>query len=540
VIRRVENLSPGLTLLAVAFITAVGVLLRVVHFGFPLYGDELSTLWIVQDRSLGDAIDLIRGDAEITPPLYFVAAWFATRLGEAPELVRLPAMLAGVASIPMTYLLGLRTLGKTAGLAGAAIFALSPFMTYFSADGRAYSLMIFLLLASALAMLAEIRTDRRRWWIAFGAASVLAMYSHYTAGFVLAAMFGWLFLFHPGCRRAGFVTLGLSVLAYLPWLASLRADLDSPTTPILESIQGAGFTAKRVATEQVLAGHPLAEIQVVPGRVALAAICLGLLIALVAAAVRVIRNRESPPVSREFLLIAAITLATPVFELLLLLFGVDLFGARNLTGIWAGLPVLVGGVMVLARGVPALVAAVLVFGGFGAAAVKSAERSNVATGYAEAAGFIESAAKPADVVVDSSHKGYTPVEITPLGIQLDGGLSRYDLEMPTGSPPFLPYVSVVPDPQQLLNRAVADAASGGRIFLVTSRPPSSDPFAEERGRLPANWRILETRTWPGRNPVTVTVFGSGTGGGSPSETETEDQADHSQPQPEGDDRVAGN
>lgn len=525
-IRRIENLTGGQTLAALILVFAVGVLLRVIHLGFPLYGDELSTLWVVRDRSVGDVLDLVSGDAEITPPLYFLAAWLTTRLGEAPELIRLPAFVAGIVGIPLTYLLGLRTVGKAAGLFGAAVFALSPAMTYFSADGRAYSLMICLLMGGALAMLAAIRTGRNRWWVVFGACSVLAMYSHYTAAFVLLAQFGWLLWAAPEARRAGTLTAVVAALTYLPWVVSLKADLDSPTTQILELIQGSGFTVKRLALEQVVAGHPLAEVTVIPGRSALVAIGFGMLLALLAALARLLREGGLPVPGRGLALVAAMTLATPVAELILLVFGVDLFGARNLTGIWSGLPVLLGGLLVAAEGVSALIAAVLVLGGFAVAAAKSTEREKVATGYADAAAFIDRISRPGDVIVDSSFEGYTPVPITPLGLQLEGDLPQYQPGMPTSEPPFLPYEMKVPDPTQLLLRAAKNTAAGGRVFVVTSGPPQADPQMIGGNRLPGRWKELETKSWPGRNDVTVTVLESGRAGAPAAKAESKDQADH--------------
>lgn len=506
-IDRVERLTPRQTLLVVALITVAGVALRLIHWGFPLYGDELSTLWIVRDRSLGEVLDLVRSDAEITPPLYFGAAWLATRFGEAPELVRLPALLAGIAAIPMTWLLGKRTLGNAAGLIAAAIFALSPFMTYFSADGRAYTFMVFFLIASALAMLAATRTGKAVWWVAFGASALLAMLSHYTAAFVLIAQFAWLFWAHPGSRRPAGITLVVSAVAYLPWLSSFRADMDSPTTDILETIQGSGFTAKRVAVEQVLAGHPLTEIQAVPGRAGLVLICLGLLLALVAATARYLGERDGGAPSKEMVLVIAMTLATPVLALVLMAFGTDIFGARNLTSLWAGLPVLIGGLLVASRGVAALVATLLVLGGFGIAAVRSTQGDRVATGYEQAAAFIDETAEPGDVIVDTSHKGYTPVPITPLDIQLESELPEYRPGMPLGDPPFLPFVSKVPDTRTLLREAAADAGSA-RVFVVTADPPVADPTVVDEVVLPGRWEEVESRTWPGRNPVTVTVLES--------------------------------
>jgi len=151
-------LSPRRYWFVVAALTLLGFVLRLHYYGGSLVGDELSTLWIVDNHGLGGTVDFVSGDGEITPPLYFILAWFATKLGSAPELVRLPSLIAGVASIPLVYQLGVRTLSRAAGLIAATVLTLSPFMIYFSANGRPYALMTLFLIGSTLAMLAAVRT----------------------------------------------------------------------------------------------------------------------------------------------------------------------------------------------------------------------------------------------------------------------------------------------------------------------------------------------------------------------------------------------
>src|SRR5207302_2677690 len=99
--------------------------------------------------------------AEITPPLSFLASWLSTRAGTSPELLRLPALIAGTATIPLVYLLGLRTVGRRAALLAAPLTALSPLMIYYSAEARAYGLMMFFLLGATLSLLLALASCLR-------------------------------------------------------------------------------------------------------------------------------------------------------------------------------------------------------------------------------------------------------------------------------------------------------------------------------------------------------------------------------------------
>ena len=173
----------------VAAITVVGAAVRLVILHDSLFADELSTYWIVSEHSLGGVISTVHTDAEITPPLYFVLAWLTTRLDLTAEMLRAPSFLAGVAAIPLVYLLGLRTVGRAAALVASAITALGPFMIYYSTEARGYELMIVLVILSTLALLAGVDDGRARWWVAYAAFSCAAVYTHYTAVFALAPSF---------------------------------------------------------------------------------------------------------------------------------------------------------------------------------------------------------------------------------------------------------------------------------------------------------------------------------------------------------------
>lgn len=99
----------------VAVMMVAGAALRLVVARQSLFADELSTYWIVTTHGLGGVMSLLYGTypgiphAEITPPLFFVASWLTSQAGHSPELVRLPSLLAGIATIPVVYLVGLRT-----------------------------------------------------------------------------------------------------------------------------------------------------------------------------------------------------------------------------------------------------------------------------------------------------------------------------------------------------------------------------------------------------------------------------------------------
>src|SRR5450631_1430317 len=240
--------------LAVVLLSVAGIVIRVIVAHQSVFADELSTYWISATHSLGGVISLMYGmhkipHAEITPPLYFIAAWFTTQLGHSPELLRLPSLIAGTLTLPVVYLLGLRTVGRPAALLATALTALSPFMIYYSAEARSYSVLMFLVTSSTLAMLLAIDTRRTRWWVLYAVCSCAAIYTHYTCGFVLAVQFAWIIWAHPDLRRPMVLANVGVIVGLLPWTSGLINDFHSPTTQILSALSPFTFQYTRLSIE---------------------------------------------------------------------------------------------------------------------------------------------------------------------------------------------------------------------------------------------------------------------------------------------------
>ncbi len=490
---------------------AAGLFMRLSVYGQSIVGDELSTLWIVDNHGLGGVISFVSGDGEISPPFYFVLAWFASKLGGAPELVRLPSLLAGLASLPLYFLIGKRLFSQNAGIVAASVAALSPFLVYFSANGRSYSVMIFLLLVSLLTMLIAAEDGRKRWWAGYALASCLAMYTHYTAAFVLIAQLGWLLLAMPQARRAALISNAAAAAFFLPWLPSYFADSDSPTIPLLEALQGSGFEAKQTAVEQLLFWKIGSGVWTMGDRWDAVLIVAAVFAATVVVVVRLARGRELTRRLREIdpavVLVALIILSTPIGALILGLFSTDVFGGRNLAGSWVALPLAAGALMAAAGAAWGLVCTVALLIGVGYASVELTDSSKTEIPFSATADYIESEAEPGDAVVNRSH--LTPVPLTPLDAYLDPGIPEYRIGLPTSDPPFLPNTVEVPDPEPMLREALMGS---DRIFFVTvgdQTPPEPGVPFEVAGkllRIPRNWTVASRRMTDGIYPVTVTVL----------------------------------
>lgn len=230
--------------------------LRAMRLSFqPLWWDEGYSVWFAHQP----LVEMIRLTAlDIHPPLYYalLAGW--SRLpGFTPVPLRLFSVAVGVLAIPFIYLAGRWLAGPRSGLLAAFLLAINPFHVFYSQEVRMYALaMLWGTLAVGMAGhwlgldgskrqgtsgkgqaasgKAQGIGDRERgigdrgqrlgWLAGYGVAAVLALYTLYYAGLVVAgiAVAGLWVLWHRRESRHRWI-LWLSAQAavlilYLPWL----------------------------------------------------------------------------------------------------------------------------------------------------------------------------------------------------------------------------------------------------------------------------------------------------------------------------------
>ncbi|HET6830903.1 MAG TPA: glycosyltransferase family 39 protein, partial [Solirubrobacterales bacterium] len=406
-----------------------------------------------------------------------------------------------------------------------------------SADGRGYAVAIALLLGSTLAMLAATRSGRTRWWVAYGALSLLAMYTHYTAAFVLLAQLGWLLWAHPAARRPALIANVAAAVLFLPWLPGLLDDAASPTIEVLSHLQGDGFAAKRVAVEAWAVGYPFQAPRDVPGVFAGVLGLVGFVAAAIASLVRRLQRRAAaaavgerlPLLPKGAVLVLALALATAVFEAaILFLTGNDLFGARNLTTSSAGLALLIGAVLAGAGRIWGTVCTLAVLACFSIGTARALSTDSKLLDFKGAAAYIEAEAAPDAVVVDFVSSLLTPVPLTSLDAYLEQTRREYRILQPEGPPPYLPFTPTLP-PKEQLREAVRKARGSELVVVVNDdnlvrdgdavRAIKAFPLVRESAppqifRMPPGSRVVDERRFEALGPVnvvTIEVGGKGSG-----------------------------
>lgn len=498
---RISVAGGGAALVVVVGLTVVAVGLRVGLLGQSVFADELSTYWVVSSNGLWGVVSTVHTDAEITPPLFFVVSWLATRVGVvSAEWLRLPSLVAGAAAVPLTYLLGLRTLGRAVGLVAAGLVALSPFMVFYSVEARGYELAIVLVLGSTLALLAAAERGWWGWWAVYAVCSCAAVYSHYTAVFALAGQLGWLWWAYPAARRAALVANAAAVAGFLPWLTGLVNDMNSPTTKILSQLEPFTLHDVGLSLGHATIGYPysLVPLKELPGTLGVALAVLGVGLALVGLAVRWLGAGGFGWPGRGLWLVVVLVLATPVAEAVASAVGTNVFGTRNLAVAWPPFAVGLAALLWAAGRRLRYVAVGLVLAAFAIGAVRMLEPRFGRPDYDGAARFVDQSARPGDVVIDST--GVSPAPISAMDITLH----RHHrlLYVRTSQIHYNPFAFLpAPSPKAVARQAAA-AARGHRIVLITG--PVLGQLVMRA--LPARFRPVERRSYPGFLGPSVVIY----------------------------------
>jgi len=519
-----ESAVPNPFLVMLGAVTLVGLLLRLPSFNSSLAGDEISTYFIVVGHSLGRVLLLVHSNLETTPPLYFVLAWATKGILASPaQSIRLVSLVTGTAAIPLTFLLGLWTVGRRAALVGAACVALSPYMIYFSTEARPYMLVLFLALLSTLALLRALDSGRLRWWVAYAACTCAVAYTHYTVVFFLVPQVVWALWTQPRERRALIAANVAAGLAYLPWLGGLREDLHAPN--LIPFLVPVNIHNIGLILENTWIGQPTFLFFPQPGELAVALAAAGLAVGLLG----LIENARGHDRLQWWLqprtaLILVLAVAPAVLVALYSWTRVDILVGQNLIASWPGLALAIGALVTSPRRRPLwLAAAALTLGAFAIGGAKMLAPASQRPNANAAVAFIDRVGTSGDPIVSAP---FFANPLSELDVALAGaGQSQRHPVLRLGVPPLAEQLSPLsgphPQPQffglpqtppQELARQAAALARQGTLFLVFCRYPEGKPPSLatsnllKRNRisvdlflrsLPGSFHVVEQVTYPG-------------------------------------------
>lgn len=215
----------------IAAITLLALLVRVMYLGQPMRYDESATWLDYASRPIAQGLSDYRfpNNHLLHTLLVHVSA---SLFGDAPWALRLPAFLAGVVLVPLTWALA-RTLHTRMSACGAAgLAAVSTTLVLYSTNARGYSILCCLTVALALLATRVLRADNPATWTAMAAIAALGVWTIPIMLYPAGAIGTWLWLearagdasIDAGAMRSrlGWTGLGalcLTALLYLPVVA---------------------------------------------------------------------------------------------------------------------------------------------------------------------------------------------------------------------------------------------------------------------------------------------------------------------------------
>jgi mannosyltransferase len=215
-------------------------LLLILGFGVRLIGLDFHSLWLDEAVSvylasfpLSEILHQGMTLQEPNPPLYHLSlsVWLHA-FGSGEASVRLLSAFLGTLYFPAVYLLGRRLLSRRAALLVLLLTAINPFLVWYSQEARMYALVATLSVWSVYCFVRALSTPRWSWWAAYVLLTVMSLYTHLYAVFVMPAELLFLLLYVRRRRAVvwqGLLAWGASLLCFSPWL--WRAWQLSAATP---------------------------------------------------------------------------------------------------------------------------------------------------------------------------------------------------------------------------------------------------------------------------------------------------------------------
>lgn len=163
-----------------------------------LWLDETLSVFFAR-RDLAGFFQIMH-QGEFNMVLYYALLRVVLHLGDSEFWVRLPAVLAGVAAVPVMWALGKTVFDRRIGLLAALLLAVNSCHVLYSQEARAYSLLVLLSALSSLLFIKGIEKPSAGVWLGYAIVNALAVYSHFFA--VLLILAQWLsLLVLPGTLR---------------------------------------------------------------------------------------------------------------------------------------------------------------------------------------------------------------------------------------------------------------------------------------------------------------------------------------------------
>jgi mannosyltransferase len=251
-----DHPAPGtapIALRAIAVVTGIavagGVVLRLMT-GSVLWLDEALSVNIAR-LPVGELLDALRHDG--SPPFYYLLLHFWMELfGSSDVAVRSLSSVCALAVLPVSFWLGRRFGGNSAGWMAVAAVAANPFLIRYATETRMYALVVLVVLLGLNAILGARERPTPARLSTVGVLTGLLALTHYWALFLIATgVVVAVIAVVKGRNRAADGRLLLAATAggilFVPWVPSFLFQVRHTGTPWAEPAGPAALWSAAVA-----------------------------------------------------------------------------------------------------------------------------------------------------------------------------------------------------------------------------------------------------------------------------------------------------
>lgn len=244
-------LTPSRVIGGIVVIVALAISLILI-FSQSIRLDEAQSIWFTT-KSIPTIISLSAEDVHV--PLYILILHYWVQIfGSTIAIVRLFSFVFFLITIPIYYLFVRESSTEEVAITAVCLFVLSPFILWYSAEGRNYALFTLISTLSSLTFMRVHTSNMKHSKLPYFIATIIGVYTHYF--FLLLIFTQWLYYVgvrlvkvinasYPSFRSRlkAFFTIDIfaytglvlvSVLTLIPWIyLFIKAGAGSSTSPLI-------------------------------------------------------------------------------------------------------------------------------------------------------------------------------------------------------------------------------------------------------------------------------------------------------------------
>jgi mannosyltransferase len=204
---------------AIVIVILISLVLRMWQVGrLSLWTDE-GTAWTAASLPFRQLVTFC-ATKDASPPLYYLLAGWALRLGDNEAALRLVSVLASTALVWVTYRLARLFADRRTSTVAAALTALSPYQIMYAQEARTYALVALWTVLGLWLFARAVLLERPRAFVPLAVVTALGLWTQAISVLGLGVQAAFVVLTPAGRRNAGrwALAMGAAALAYVPWL----------------------------------------------------------------------------------------------------------------------------------------------------------------------------------------------------------------------------------------------------------------------------------------------------------------------------------